>query len=321
MRSFYLLIIVAIFGAVVVLAAAIILTSPALVPEAGTETPGGSVKYALDSPLPLPQYYTGIDFSTLKSDSNLTVLPMRSVRQQVTNYSCGAVAAMTVLSYYGMPVNNTDAEEIRVAHEIYPGVSETTGLNPEQVAAWLSWQGMNSTWGTGGSRAMLVGNLKNGVPTMVEWMDWGGHWVVVTGYDTRGTENVRDDVIHAVLIQGGGADALKFPAGQGRLEYIGSIQGTAGAAGAYDGVDFINEKDHVPVFLQFVHDGLHALFKLAAVFGSGYEGSQVQGNHPLIKQHPGNLPLHNAQGQAFHDGGLTHTGFTNEDGVVFLPAG
>ena len=62
MRSFYLLIIVAIFGAVVVLAAAIILTSPALVPAAGTGTPGGSVKYALDAPLPPPQYYTGIDF-------------------------------------------------------------------------------------------------------------------------------------------------------------------------------------------------------------------------------------------------------------------
>jgi hypothetical protein len=30
---------------------------------------------------------------------------------------------------------------------------------------------------------------------MVEWMDWGGHWVVVTGYDTRGTVTVWDDVI------------------------------------------------------------------------------------------------------------------------------
>ena len=30
---------------------------------------------------------------------------------------------------------------------------------------------------------------------MVEWMDWGGHWVVVVGYDTRGTDTVWDDVI------------------------------------------------------------------------------------------------------------------------------
>jgi hypothetical protein len=26
-------------------------------------------------------------------------------------------------------------------------------------------------------------------------MDWGGHWVVVTGYDTRGTETVWDNAI------------------------------------------------------------------------------------------------------------------------------
>ncbi len=191
MRSLYLLVIVAIFGAIVVLAAAIILTSPALVPA----TTGGGVKYATDASMPPPRYYTGIDFDSLESGSNLSIIPLKSVRQQVTNYSCGAVAAMTVMSHYGIPVNNTDADEIRISHEIFGNVSEKTGLNPEQVAAWLSRQGMNTTWGTGGSRKMLRDNLKNGIPTMVEWMDWGGHWVVVTGYDTRGTETVWDDVI------------------------------------------------------------------------------------------------------------------------------
>ena len=194
MRSIYLIVIVAIFGAIVVLAAAIIFSSPALVPPASTDTQG-SVQYALDVPLPPPRYYTGIDSDILHSDSNLTVLPLKSVRQQVTNYSCGAVAAMTVMSYYHLPVSNTDAGEVRVAHEIYENVSEKTGLNPEQVAAYLTRQGMNATWGTGGTQDMLRKNLKNGVPTMVEWMDWGGHWVVVTGYDTRGTESVWDDVI------------------------------------------------------------------------------------------------------------------------------
>lgn len=42
---------------------------------------------------------------------------------------------------------------------------------------------------------MLRRNVKNSIPTMVEWMDWGGHWVVVVGYDTRGTEIIWDDVI------------------------------------------------------------------------------------------------------------------------------
>ena len=29
----------------------------------------------------------------------------------------------------------------------------------------------------------------------MEWSDWGGHWVLVVGYDTRTTESISDDVI------------------------------------------------------------------------------------------------------------------------------
>ncbi len=158
------------------------------------EHPGG-IAYGLDTQLPAPRYYTGIDFDTLSSNDHLTVIPLKSFRQQVTNYSCGAAAAMSVMSYYGRPVNNTDDEEIRLAHEMYPDVTEKTGINPVQMTAWLNRHGWNATWHTGGSRDMLLSNLKAGVPTIVEWIDWGGHWVVVVGYDTRGTETVWDDVI------------------------------------------------------------------------------------------------------------------------------
>ena len=192
MRSFWLLIIVAIFGAIVVLAAAILLTSPALVPDAGTGIQAGSVKYAPDMPLPPPQYYSGINFDTLRSNEHLTIIPLKSYRQQVTNDTCGPVAAMTVLAYYGMPANNTDADEMRIAREMN---TSANGTNPEQIASWFNRNGWNATWGTGGSRDMLRENLRHGIPTMVEWMDWGGHWVVVTGYDTRGTNDVWDDVI------------------------------------------------------------------------------------------------------------------------------
>ena len=246
MRALYLLVIAAIFGLVIILAAAIIFTSPALVMAGGTGIPAGSVKYALDAPLPPPTYYTGIDFDTLKSGINLTVIPLKSYRQQVTNYSCGAVAAMTVMSYYGNPPNNTDADEIRVAHEMYENVTEKTGLNPEQIAQWFRRNGWNATWGTGGSRAMLRKNLENGIPTMVEWMDWGGHWVVVTGYDTRGTDTIWDDVIifadsvdsHDDRVDGvtyfnyGEFDAMwfdahYFPAGMNDRVWIVAVPGNA----------------------------------------------------------------------------------------------
>lgn len=155
---------------------------------------GSGIRYSTDARLPAPSYYTGIDFDTLKSNDHLTVIPLKSFRQQSTNFTCGPVAAMTVMSYYGVPLENTEAEELKVAWEM--NTSHTIGTNPEQIAAWFTNQGWNATWGTNGTSDMLISNLKNGIPTMVEWIDWGGHWVVLVGYDTRGTEdNPWDDVV------------------------------------------------------------------------------------------------------------------------------
>lgn len=33
------------------------------------------------------------------------------------------------------------------------------------------------------------------MPTIVEWIDWGGHWVIAVGYDTRGTPTPDDDIL------------------------------------------------------------------------------------------------------------------------------
>lgn len=155
---------------------------------------GSGIKYGTDTKLPPPSYYTGIDFDTLKTNDHLTVIPLKSYRQQVTNFTCGPVAAMTVMSYYGEPLPNTDAAELKVAQEM--NTSTKIGTNPEQMADWFKSKGWNATWGTNGTSGMLISNLKNGVPTMVEWIDWGGHWVVVVGYDTRGTDdNPWDDVV------------------------------------------------------------------------------------------------------------------------------
>ncbi|MDP2796751.1 MAG: hypothetical protein Q8N94_04480 [Methanoregula sp.] len=75
MRPLHLLVIASIFGIIVVLAVAMILAGPALIPIPASPL-SGDVKYALDTQLPGPHYYTGIDFDTLKSDDNLTVIPL-----------------------------------------------------------------------------------------------------------------------------------------------------------------------------------------------------------------------------------------------------
>ena len=37
--------------------------------------------------------------------------------------------------------------------------------------------------------------LAQGDPIAIGWNDWGGHWQVIIGYDTMGTETTQDDVI------------------------------------------------------------------------------------------------------------------------------
>ena len=64
------------------------------------------------------------------------------------------------------------------------------------MVSWLERHGFEVTWGENGSLKLLRENLSRGIPTLVEWIDWGGHWVIVVGYDTRGTESERDDVIY-----------------------------------------------------------------------------------------------------------------------------
>lgn len=37
--------------------------------------------------------------------------------------------------------------------------------------------------------------LDKDIPIMVEWCDWGGHWMAIIGYDNMGTPTVSDDVL------------------------------------------------------------------------------------------------------------------------------
>lgn len=111
-----------------------------------------------------------------------------SSHQQTTDYSCGPSAVLTLLRFY-----NRKGDELIIAKEM--GTSTTTGTNPEQMSNWLNNNGFTALWSENGTLELLRANLKNNIPTLVEWSDWGGHWVLVIGYDTRNTENPDDDII------------------------------------------------------------------------------------------------------------------------------
>lgn len=108
---------------------------------------------------------------------------------------------MSLLHWYGRLADHelTKATEDRIAAEIGTRdmASARPGTTTEEIAAWLGKQGFAATCGYDGEIELLRANLAQGIPTLVEWIDWGGHWVVVTGYYAE--SELRPDGIDTIF--------------------------------------------------------------------------------------------------------------------------
>ena len=147
-------------------------------------------------------YYKAVDFFNMKSTDTLTILPKYKTYQQTTEITCGPAAALTVLYYSG----NTKWDELKIA-----GIMKTkpgTGTDTSGMVAFfksIGWDVKSSLTtakkdgttfsGINDFKEFVTSNLKNNTPIMVENIDWGGHWRVIIGYDTMGTETTADDVL------------------------------------------------------------------------------------------------------------------------------
>ena len=120
----------------------------------------------------------------------------------------------------------------------------------------------------------------------------------------------------AVVVQGGGADALHLAPGQRRLQYVGSVHRPFGGPGADDGVNLVDEEDAVAGRLDLFDYLLKAFFELAPVLGAGDQRAHVQGDQPLALQGIRNVPLADALGQRLDDGRLAHSGLAHQHRVV-----
>ena len=120
----------------------------------------------------------------------------------------------------------------------------------------------------------------------------------------------------AVFAGSGGANALNLAARQGRLQNVGGVERAFGRSGADQRVQFVDEDDGVLRLHQFLHDGLQALFELAAVFGTGDDQRKVEGQDALIRKKRRHFAVGDALGQAFDDGGLAYAGLADEHRVV-----
>jgi hypothetical protein len=165
-------------------------------------------------------YFAHPDFYNMESNETLTILKNFRTYQQTTEWSCGPASALMVLYHYGVE----DWEELEIA-EIMDAHKDLNGNNTEEPGVanergewgtstdrmiqffdYIEWEVQSSlTEGVleGGLtfddpldfQNWAIENLKNNTPIMIEDCDWGGHWKVLIGYDTMGTEDFGDDVL------------------------------------------------------------------------------------------------------------------------------
>ena len=143
-------------------------------------------------------YYTHPDFYAMKSNDHLLLLQNYPTYQQTTEYTCGPAAAITVLYYYGDQSQNENTLAKAMKTQPYPIGSNTKDMTAGLRA--LGWKVENSLeakpFDTYEAFAAFVQEkLRADTPVLVENVEWGGHWRVIIGYDTMGTESSLDDTL------------------------------------------------------------------------------------------------------------------------------
>ncbi|MBF0315336.1 MAG: C39 family peptidase [Oligoflexia bacterium] len=136
--------------------------------------------------LQLPSFSQTLEWSSLKTmpyPQSKTILNCKSY-QQTTDYTCGPAAIVTLLNFY-----KRHGDAMKIASEMgsrdkskrYPGTI------PDEMGSWLSMNGfsvkINSGRGTEESLRDIKNEIQSGRTVLVEWIDWGGHWALATGYE------------------------------------------------------------------------------------------------------------------------------------------
>ena len=128
--------------------------------------------------------------------------------------------------------------------------------------------------------------------------------------------------VFAVFVEGRGADAMKFAAGQGGFQEVRRVDGSLGGARADKGVHFIDEQDDLTHRVDdLVQYRLQAFLEFAAKFRPGKQGAQIQHHQTFVLKRLGNVPVDDPLRQAFDDRGLADARFADQHRVVLRAPG
>lgn len=151
-----------------------------------------------------PDYFSGGITKTLR------ILKGFETYQQTSERSCGAACMIMIVKHLGGDTLSEDAldKEMDIRYYDDPREDGSYGASTAALVAAFQKRGykvVNSadtaneqcySFGAEDEFAKyLADTLAQGAPTMVESLDWGGHWMVIIGYDDMGTQTLLDDVL------------------------------------------------------------------------------------------------------------------------------
>lgn len=161
------------------------------------------------SSAPAEEWFPRVGVGRLAARPGVDFIPGLRGYQQTTDYTCGPAALLSVGRFYHQPGVGEDAvTELRIAREAGTRFPENLpaggklGTTPQEMLAWLQTNGYEATLEfeekpreNGAALRRLRENIRQGLPTLVAWIDLGGHWAVVVGYDDRQNSDPWDDVL------------------------------------------------------------------------------------------------------------------------------
>lgn len=123
-----------------------------------------------------PNLRSDVDLSRVFRSAHLRGLHGIRPIAQTKSFTCGPAAVATVLRYLG-----ESATEGACAQSLK--TNRVIGTTPENVLRYIRRRGLRAVAYQDTPVSLLISRVQTGKITLVDWADYGGHWVVVAGYE------------------------------------------------------------------------------------------------------------------------------------------
>ncbi|MDR0538049.1 MAG: C39 family peptidase [Tannerellaceae bacterium] len=141
------------------------------------------------------KYYQANDFYSMKSEGSLVLIERFKTYQQTTGVTCGPSCALMILDHFGKL-----GEQNEMSLKSLRGTEKDTTylrhlLNIFDAVGAVKYVSTFDYDRKSITPELLRDFLKKGSPVIVGSNEWGGHWQIIIGYDTMGTDALQDDVL------------------------------------------------------------------------------------------------------------------------------